>query len=522
MAVRAALGAGRMRLIGQMLTESVALSLVGGIAALALTKCLLMLLVSVRPKGLPRVDEVSIDPYVLGFALVISVITGLLFGLAPALRNSQVDLETAVKEESRGSASLSRQWLRNGLVVAEVALSLMLLIGAGLLLNSFVRLVSVDPGFRADQMLTMRITLPEYLYPQRGQVTRFLQRAVAQIRGVPGVKHVGTTDQLPLGRGVTHTGFNLRSDSKIGPNLLGIGEGWEVRALYRVSPDYLTAMGTRLLQGRMFTDRDNQVGAPPVVIVNRTFAREFLSGGDPIGKRVHLAPASLWCTIIGISEDMKNGGLGDNQLWLSKPPFATIYLPHAVQPAFMYEPPWNTVRSMYLVVRTTGDPLRVAEAVRRAVWAVDPNQPIADVKTMNQRVMESVAVRQLGVWPLLTFAVTALALAVGGIYGLVAYAVAQRTREIGIRMALGASRANVLLLMMKDSIRLSLVGVVVGVAGGHWLTRVLASQLFGISATDPATYSSVVGLLLLSVALASYVPARRATAVDPMIALRYQ
>ena len=521
MTIRAALGAGRRRLIAQMLIESVVLSLAGGFVSLAMTKCLLMLLVSARPKGLPRIDEVSIDPYSLGFALLLSIATGILFGLAPALRASRVDLEAALKEEGRGAASRSRTWLRNGLVVAEVALSLILLTGAGLLLNSFVRLISVDPGFQADGRLTMRIALPEHAYPGGRQVTDFLHQAVAKVLAVPGVQQVGTADYLPLGRGVAHTGFSLRADSKIGPNGMGAGEGWNVRAIYYVSPGYLAAMGTPLVRGRMFTDRDNQAGAPPVVMVNRAFAREFLSEGDPIGRRVHLARPDLWCTVIGVAEDMKNGGLGDNQLWLSKPPSASIYLPQAQRPDFMYEPPWNSGRSAYLVAHTSGDPMKAAGAIRRAIWAVAPHQPIADIKTMDTRVMESVATRRLGLWPLLIFAVLALALAIGGIFGLVAYAVAQRTREVGIRMALGATRANVLLLAMKDSMRLAIVGIAVGLVGGQWLIQALASQLFEISATDPATYSAVVAVLLLSVAAASYLPARRATLVDPTTALRH-
>jgi predicted lysophospholipase L1 biosynthesis ABC-type transport system permease subunit len=228
----------------------------------------------------------------------------------------------------------------------------------------------------------------------------------------------------------------------------------------------------------------------------------------------------LWCTIVGVSEDMKNGGLGDDQLWLSKPPFATIYLPHALLPAFAYEPPWDAGRTMYLVARTTQEPLRLALSVRRAVWSIDPNQPVADLKTMEDRVMDSVASRRLGMWPLAIFAAMALALAAGGIYGLVAYTVAQRTREIGIRMALGAGRVDVLAWAMRDSMTLAVVGLVIGGLAAHWLTRALASQLYGITVTDFTSYLVVVALLSAVVAAATYLPARRAAAIDPMVALR--
>lgn len=520
MALRAALGAGRRRLLRQLLTESLVLALAGGVGGVALTHCFLVLLTSARPKGLPRIEEISIDPYVLGFALLLSILTGLVFGLAPALRSSQVDLETALKDEGRSSAGNSRQWLRNGLIAGEVALSLILLICAGLLLNSFVRLVNVNPGFRADHVLTMRVTLPEYSYPDRAQTNLFFQRVLERINHSPGVREAGAVNELPLGRGVVHANFNLREDSKLGTNALGIGEGWDVRALYYVSSDFLNAIGTPLLQGRVFTDRDNLPGAPPVIIVNRTFAREFFAGADPIGKRVHLAPSDLWCTIVGVSEDMKSGGLGDDKLWLSKPGFATIYLPHSALPSFMYSSPWNMGRSMYLVVRTVGDPSEMVPVVRRAIAEIDANQPITDIRTMEQRVLDSVSVRRLGLLPILIFAVMAMVLAMSGIYGVVTYAVAQRTREVGIRMALGATGGDVLLLVMKSSIGAALAGVVLGVSAGIALSRTLANQLFGISSVDLATYLSVVALMLLSVILASYIPARRATSVDPMIALR--
>jgi predicted permease len=520
MAVRSALGADRGRLIAQMLTESVLLALVGGLAGLLLTNWLLRLVVAAHPKGLPRIEELNIDSDVMLFALAVSVITGILCGLGLALRASRVSLEATLREAGSSLAGFRRQWLRGTLVVAEVALSFVLLVGAGLLVNSFARLVNVDPGFRSDHLLTMQITLPAYSYPDGRRVNAFYQQALNRVIGLPGIKSAGLANDLPLARGVGHVSFSFREGSKLGADRLPIGEDWDVRALYLVSPDYLSTMGTRLLSGRAFTDRDNREGAPPVVIVNRTFAEEFLPRQDPIGRRLHLGPWDVWCTIIGVSEDMKNGGLGDDQLWLSKPPFGTIYLPHAVLPQFAYNPPWDVGRTMHLVARTTAEPLGSANAVRREVWSVNPNQAVAEAKTMEDRVMDSVASRRLGMWPLVIFAAMALGLAGGGIYGLVAYAVAQRTREIGIRVALGASRTDVLRWAMRDSMILALVGLLLGGLAAHWLTRVLASQLYAITAADPTTYLAVVALLLAVVAVATYLPARSAASIDPMVALR--
>lgn len=522
MAVRSALGAGRGRLIVQMLTEGVLLALAGGFGGLLLTHWFLSLVVALRPKGLPRIEELNIDSHVVVFALAVSVITGVLCGLGLALRASRVSLEAALRDEGSSLAGSRRQWLRGALVVTEVAVSLVLLIGAGLLLNSFVRLITVYPGFRTDHLLTMQITLPVYSYPDGHRANTFYRQVLDRVIGLPGVQSAGLANNLPLARGVQHVSFSFREGSKLNADRLPIGEDWDVRALYLASPDYLSTMGTQLLSGRAFKDRDNQEGAPPVVIVNRFFAHEFFPHDDPVGRRVHLGPWDLWCTIIGVSEDMKNGGLGDDQLWLSKPPFGTIYLPHALLPSFAYYAPWDVGRTMYLVARTTAEPLGLANAVRQAVWSVDPNQPIAEVTTMEQRVMQSVASRRLGMWPLLIFAAMALALAAGGIYGLVTYAVAQRTREMGIRIALGAGRVDVIWLAMRDSMILALVGLLIGGLAAYWLTRILASQLYAVTTTDLTTHLAVIGLLLAVVAVATYMPARKAAAIDPMAALRYQ
>jgi putative ABC transport system permease protein len=522
MAVRSVLGAGRGRLIAQMLTESVLLALAGGFAGLLLTHWLLALVVALRPKGLPRIEEFNIDSHVALFAFAVSVTTGVLCGLGFALRPSHVSLEAALREESSSLAGSGRQWIRSALVVSEVAVSLVLLIGAGLLLNSFMRLINVDPGFRADHVLTMRVTLPGYAYDNMPRINSFYERLVERVERLPGVESAGLSMFLPLGRGVMHVPFSLQEGP---PYELGDGpdKGWDVRAIYYVSPDYLATMHTPILQGRGFTVGDSIAGARPAVIVNRTFAREFLPNQSPIGRRIRLSYGNLWCTIVGVSEDMKNGGLGDDQLWLSKPPFGTVYVPYIFREAELLRPENGEIgRNMYFVARTAGEPLRMAGAIRHVITSIDPNQPVAEVKTMEERVMDSIASRRLGLWPLVIFAAMSLVLAVGGIYGLVAYAVAQRTREIGLRVALGASRADILWLAMRDSMLFALMGLLIGGVGAHWMTRILASQLYAIRATDFPTYLSVIGLLLMAVAAATYIPARRAVAIDAMAALRYE
>lgn len=491
-AVRAALGASRRRLLSQLLSESVALALAGGAGGIVVTHGLLTLILSMRPKGLPRIEEVGIDLSVLGFTLLLSVVTGIMFGLGPALRSSRTDLESALKEDNHGTAGPARQWLQSSLIVAEVALSLILLIGAGLLLNSFVRLINVEPGFRADHVLTMRLTLPEYAYRNQAQVIRFFQESVERARRVPGVVNTGLANSLPLARGVMHIAYTIpghfENDSSVGP-------------MYLVSPNYLVTLGAPIIQGRGLTERDNQIDAPPVAVINRSFAKQFFHNAEAVGQRIILKDQKLPCIVVGVVEDMKNGGLGDNRLWLSRPSVPTLFLPYVLLPETMYQPPWDLGRTMFLTLRTTGDPRALIEPVRRAIWAIDPAQPIADIKTMEDRVMDSVAVRRLGMLPVLTFATVALALAVGGIYGLVAYAVTQRTREVGIRMALGANRRDVLRLIMSRTIRLAMLGIVLGIIGGLWLTRMLVNQLYEISATDPVTYGSVVVLLLAVVLL---------------------
>lgn len=521
MAVRSALGASRGRLIAQMLTETITLALAGGLAGLLLTHWLLGLVIAIHPKGLPRIEELNIDGDVMLFAFAVSMLTGILCGLGFALRASRVNLETTLKEEGSSLAGSHRQWFRSGLIVAEVALSLVLLIGAGLLLNSFVRLINVDAGFRADHVLTMRVTLPGSSYDNMERINSFYERLVERVEKLPGVQRAGLSNFLPLSRGVMHVSFTFQEGQ---PYELGDGpeKGWNVRAIYYVSSGYLAAMRTPVLEGRDFTVSDAFPSARPVVIVNHTFAREFFPNQNPIGRRIRLEYGNLWCTIVGVSSDTKNGGLGDDQLWLSKPPFGTIYLPYVFHGTDLLLPENAGIgRNMYLVVRSTGEPLRMSNAVRRAVSSIDPSQPIAEVKTMEERVMDSVASRRLGMWPLVIFASMALVLAAGGIYGLVACAVVQRTREIGIRVALGASRANVIWFAMRGSVSLALVGLLIGGVGAHWLTHIIASQLYGITATDLSTYVAVIGLLLVVVAWATYIPARKAAAIDPMVALRY-
>jgi predicted permease len=374
----------------------------------------------------------------------------------------------------------------------------------------------------------MKITLPTYSYRGGYEINGFFRRAVEQARALPNVQAAAVVNHLPLGRGVAYGSFTLKeglpSPSTANPESW---TGWTQRPRYYVSPGYFLAMATPLLKGRDFTDQDNREGAPPVVIINETFAREFFTNTEPLGRRLrlHLLPGiDAWATIVGVTRDMKAGGLGDDRLWLSKPTLGTIFIPHAFKlfPEWAYPPPWSVGRDMHLVVRAKSNPLGMVAAVRRQLRALDPDQPVTDIKTMEQKVMDSVASRRIGMLQMVIFAAVALLLAAVGLYGVIAYSVAQRTREIGIRMALGARRTDVLQLVMRQSLLSALLGVVIGCFGGHLLTRILENQLFGVTRSDVTTYVAVVLMLAIVALLATYIPARRATKVDPMVALRYE
>lgn len=496
-AIRSALGARPTRLIRQLLTESIVLSTAGGAVGLLLAVWGTELLVKMTPDTIARAHEIGVDNRVLGFTLLLSLLSGVVFGLVPALQTSKPDLTESLKEGGKGTvAGMGNNRTHSFLVVTEMALALVLLVGAGLLVQSFRRLQEVDPGFDPANTLTMRLFLPESKYGEPGRPSAFLDQVLERVAALPGVKAVGTTTHLPM-RGGGDTYFKIEGRPFKDPNQ-------QVTALNpSISHDYLNAMGIPLVKGRPFTEQETK---EPIktVIINEAFARNYFPAEDPLGKRLVIDMGeSMTCEIIGVTRDVK-------QFSLQSQSAPTMYLPSI------------EVGRANLVVRTPGDPLAMTAAVRAAVQSVDKDQPIANVLSMEQILSSSVAEPRFRTLLLSVFAALALALAGVGIYGVMSYAVARRTHEIGIRMALGARPGDTLRLVVGQGMTLALIGVAVGLAAAFALTRLLSSLLFGVSATDPLTFA-VIALLLTSVAaVACYIPARRATRVDPMVALRYE
>ena len=499
-AVRSALGASRARLIRQFLTESVLLALMAGALGVLLASWGVSLLVSAATGNIPRAAEISVDGRVLGFTLVIAVLTGVIFGLAPALQASKTDLNTALKDTSRGSGGgLRRARVRSGLVVAEVALSVVLLIGAGLLIRSFLLLQHVDPGFNPGRLLVATISLPNSRYSKTDERAAFYTRLCQELSALPGVISAGATQTLPL------TGSDSRTLVAIeGRPVPPLAER-PIVSMGIVSPDYFKAMGIPLLRGRFFTDHDIE-SSPTTVIINQSFARRFFPDEDPIGKHM-LGGGSQPQTreIIGIVGDVRH-------IAVDTSPAEALYLSSNQRPQL----------AMSVVVRTSGPPSSVSAAVRSSVLAIDRDQPIASVQTMEEIVSSSISNQRFTLLLLGLFAAVAMALAAIGIYSVMAYTVTQRTGEIGLRMALGAQTRDVLKLVVGQGMAMALIGIAVGVGGAFALTRVMTSLLFSIGVTDPITFIAI-PLILAGVALAAcFVPARRAAKVDPMIALRYE
>jgi predicted permease len=499
-ALRAALGASRLRLVRQFLTESILLAAGGGLLGLLLSLWGVNILKTFIPQNISQAKAITIDGKVLAFTLLVSLLTGVIFGLAPALQASKFNLNETLKEGGRDSAAGSRSnRIRGLLVIAEVAVSLILLIGAGLLINSFMRLRNVDPGFRADNLLTMQVVLPALKYPDMARRAAFYTELVRRVEALPGVKSAAVTTNLPLYRQGNSIGISIEGRPDPVP-------GQELIAVTRViSPHYFRTMGIRLLQGREFGEQD-RTGAPPVAVISETMARRFWPGEDPVGKRIRSAPTAPWITIIGIVNDVR-------QFELNADPKPQMYLSY--EQAGLFAP-------RDLVVSTDVEPLSLAATVRKTVWEIDKDQPVSNIRTMDDILSESIGRQRFSVLLLGIFAALAMILAAVGLYGVMSYSVAQRTREIGIRMALGAQRRDVLKMVIGQGLKLVLIGVLIGLVAAFILTRVMTSLLFGVSATDPTTFITI-SLVLVSVAvLASYIPARRATRVDPMIALRYE
>ena len=505
-AVRSAVGAGRLRLIRQLLTESVLLSLAGGVLGLALAFVTVRILRVLGPDTLPRLHEIGLDGRVLIFTFMVSLVSGILFGLAPALRVSRVDLNRVLKDGGRGSVGVGtfgsgHHKIRNLLVIAEISLSLVLLIGGGLLLRSYSRIQNASPGFNSHNVLSFRLSLPAAKY-KGPPVSAFYERLCERIKSSPGVAAVGTTYSLPMSSvalawgPITIEGYVPKNSA----DFVMSNERF-------VSPGYFPAMGVALVRGRYFDERDVK-GAPETVIVNENLAQRFWPNEDPIGKRLERGDRDdkePWRTIVGVVRDKKEFSV-DNE-----PPIS-IYHPAGQFP----------IGSMFLVVRTSTEPAQLTGTIMKEIQALDHELPAFEFKTMDQRLTASLARRRLATILLSVFAAVALLLAVIGIYGVMAYAVNQRTHEIGIRMALGAQPANILRMVIRQSIVLITFGIAIGLAGAYALTRFMSSLLYGVSATDAGTFI-ILPLLLGSIALlASYLPARRASKVDPMIALRYE
>ena len=504
-AIRSALGASRGRVVRQFLTESVLLSFLGGAAGLVLALWVVRALVFLMPKDTPRLEEIRLDSRVVLFTLGTSLLTAIVFGLAPAFQAAKTNLNDVLKEAGRSGTDSSRRLrLRNLLVVSEFALSLLLLICAGLMIKSLLRLQDVKPGFDSSKLLTMRIALPEAKYENFNQSRAFYEQLFDRLEARPEVKSVGGINLLPFGGGGGDRTFMIEDQPT------AQGQTRPDEQIRFVTAGYFATMGIPLLSGREFT-RHDLPDTQQVAIVNSAFVRKYWPNGNAIGKRVSFSTNNpKWYEIVGIVGNVKHRGLDAQD-------HPELYIP-ALQPLF--EP--GNVPGLYLAVRTVNDPMQVTSVVRSEVAAIDRDQPIASLMTMDQRISDSVAPRRFNMFLFGLFAALALVLAAIGIYGIMAFSVAQRTHEIGVRMALGASRSDVLRLILSNGFRLALIGIVVGLAIAFAATRLLSTLLYDVSTTDPAIFLIDALLLAGAALLACYVPARRATKVDPIIALRYE
>ena len=508
MAIRAALGAGRGRIARQVLTESILLAALGGILGLVLAYGGVTLLRALAPGGLPRLKEITVDGQVLAFTAAVSLLCGVLFGLAPLMHGFGSRRNQA--ETLRGGAQnlneqRERRGLRNALIILEVSLSLVLLVGAGLLLRSFERLTNTSPGFNSRSLVSGLLSLPKARYPKEQHIVAFYDQLLERIQHLPNVTSAGLTLSLPPDL------LNLTNPFFVPSQPPSPGMSPPVAVEISVSLDYFRTLGVPLLRGRFFTDSDR--GRPDgILIINNTMAQRYFPNQDPVGQRIKtgdVSPDTPWETIVGVVSDVKYTGLDSG-------PEPTLYVPY-------FERGWTSFsREMFLVVRTSGDPKALAPALRAAVQELDSNMPLADIHTMDELLSNSVAQPRFRMLLITIFAAMALLLAAVGIFGVMAYLVSRRTREIGVRMALGASRGNVMGMVLGEGLRIVLIGVAIGLVEALALSRLIKSWLFNVQPVDPVTFLGVSLMVIVVAAWACYVPARRATKVDPIVTLRYE
>jgi len=502
MAIRSALGASRMRVIRQLLTESVILSLAGGVLGLVLAVWWSDLLVALGKQNIPRALQVGLDWRVLGFTLLVSVLTGVVFGLVPAIHSSKTELSESLKEGGRsGSEGARRNRIRGVLVVGELAIAVVLLVGAGLLIQSLWRLRNVSPGFDSQNLLTFVVGIPEVKYPTDKQEP-FYRELVRRVESLPGVRSASSIIPLPL----TGDSFVISFETEGRP----VEKGNQPSAdFFAIEEGYFKTLGVSMLKGREFTERDNKT-APPVIIVNQAFAMKFFPGEDPLGKRIKPGISTnsdkpAMREIVGVVSDVRNRNLSSE-----------------LRAGYFIPAPQMPFNQMTLIVRTGNDPHSLITAVQNEVHAMDQEVPVFSIKTMDEYISATVATPRFNATLLVIFAAVALVLTIVGLYGVMSYSVAQRTNEIGIRMALGAQTGDVLRLIVSQGFKLVLIGLGIGLVGAFALTRVIASLLFGVTTKDPLTFAAVAVLLALVALFACYIPARRATRLDPLHALRYE
>src|SRR5208282_678860 len=503
-ALRIAFGASRGRIIGQMLTESFVLSLLGGTLGLALAIGGIRGIVQLIPAGMLSGDTVNLNGTVLLFAAGVMILAAFIFGLTPALHWTKPDVQSELKEGGRtASVGAAQNRLRGVLAIAETSLALILMIGAGLMMKSLYRLLQVDPGFRPDRVLTMGMDLRTQQYSKDPAILNFWQQVLDRVRVLPGVESAAVGTVVPL------TDDHSRTDVTIEGMALPKPGSYPHPDYHIVSPDYVRTLGIPLLRGRTFTDADDEK-APLVGMINATVARRFFPNEDPVGKRFmfgHPSPKDppKWCTIVGVVADTRLYGLAN-------PARLEVYVPVRQSPT----------RTMSLLVKSGVDPAALTSAIRGAVESIDKDQPIFAISTMKELVSNSVATRRMTLVLLGLFGGLALVLGAIGIYGVISYSVAQRTREIGVRMALGAPRLGVFQLVIGQGMRLAGSGIIIGIAAAFGLARLMSSLLYGVSPADLETFAGVAILLTLVAFAACYIPARRAMKVDPMVALRYE